>query len=245
MRIISLACKSCGAPLEINEKMEQLACAHCGARMYVERGGGAISLQLEALGSIRTGAVQTAAELALVRLEKEFREATSRITSFTSVEREAQEAESLFRKQDLISEKAAAAANDQAIALRADIERSSFKFVGPFLIIGIIIVCLFGACTQNGFFSGLLVLIAWGILGFLAFFVIMIPAAILDDFRENRLTKRLKEVEGIIARHQSAIAQQSRLSSSREILEQLPAARTSLARIEEEIARNRSIVSQR
>lgn len=80
MEINSLARKNCGAPLQIKEEVDQLACVHCGAQMYIDRAGGAIPLQLvEALGSIRTGAVRTAAELALVRLEKEREKAPSRV----------------------------------------------------------------------------------------------------------------------------------------------------------------------
>lgn len=72
MKLIALACERCGAGLQIREDARQVACAHCGSAMRVERSGGTISLHLaEAIGAIRTGAAQTAAELALQRLEGE------------------------------------------------------------------------------------------------------------------------------------------------------------------------------
>lgn len=46
MNVVSLSCRQCNAPLQINEDMEQLACGHCGAHLKVERGGGTISLQM-------------------------------------------------------------------------------------------------------------------------------------------------------------------------------------------------------
>jgi hypothetical protein len=119
MQIISLECKRCGAPLQIREGVDQLACAHCAAQMYVERGGGAVSLQLvEALGSIRTGAVQTAAELALVRLEKEIAEPYSRVAELERVAKGEANLSKSFKKQDLKSKSELAASNDLAVALR-------------------------------------------------------------------------------------------------------------------------------
>ena len=71
MKIVPLNCPNCGKRLEIGENKEQLACGTCGSQLFVDPSGGTISLELaKSLGAISTGATQTAAELALVRLEK-------------------------------------------------------------------------------------------------------------------------------------------------------------------------------
>jgi hypothetical protein len=53
--------------------MERFACGYCGAEMLVQRRGGTIALKAltEAITRVQVGTDRTAAELALIRLEKE------------------------------------------------------------------------------------------------------------------------------------------------------------------------------
>ena len=109
MKIIPLNCPSCGARLEIGENKEQLACGTCGSQLYVDCSGGTISLELaKSLGAISTGASQTAAELALVRLEKELKQTSYEAERLQKVLQE--ETSNLrnhpFEAEDLMSDEA-------------------------------------------------------------------------------------------------------------------------------------------
>ena len=72
-KIVKLKCASCGAALEIQRDMEQFACGFCGSEQIVERRGGTVMLRLvaDAVARVQVGTDRTAAELAIVRLEKE------------------------------------------------------------------------------------------------------------------------------------------------------------------------------
>lgn len=242
MRIISLACKSCGAPLQIKEEMDQLACGHCGAQMYVERGGGAVSLQL--VEAIRTGAAHTAAELALVRLQKEHAQSSSRVHQLEGIAQGMAQSRESFSKHDLMSDQAVASARDRAAALAAEVERSWIPIVGGSTTIILIVVWLLAWMAQNGV-SRAVTFVFGGILAIVVFFLVMGSTAFLDGVREDRVKARLKEVQGQMTRHQTALAHQAGLSAAAEAVEQLASARAELARIQEEIASNRNIVSRR
>jgi len=71
--MIAMGCVGCGAPLEIAPDMEHFACNYCGAVQRVERKGGTVALRKveQAIHAVQRGTDKTAAELALVRLEKE------------------------------------------------------------------------------------------------------------------------------------------------------------------------------
>jgi hypothetical protein len=73
MKVIPLRCTSCGASLEISPDMEQFACGYCGASQTVQRQGGTVSLKpvLDAISKVQSSSDKAAAELALVRLQKE------------------------------------------------------------------------------------------------------------------------------------------------------------------------------
>ena len=73
MKVVSLSCPNCGGALEIHGDMEQFACGYCGSAQTVERRGGTIALRLvaDAVARVQAGTDKTAAELAIVRLEKE------------------------------------------------------------------------------------------------------------------------------------------------------------------------------
>ena len=75
MRILSMNCASCSAPLEIKPETTQFVCAYCGSAQIVDRSGGTVTLNLvaETLGKVQQGTDRTASELALVRLKKELR----------------------------------------------------------------------------------------------------------------------------------------------------------------------------
>lgn len=72
MRILSMNCASCSAPIEIKPEVSQFVCAYCGASQMVDRSGGAVTLNLvtDAIHQVQRGTDRTAAELALVRLRK-------------------------------------------------------------------------------------------------------------------------------------------------------------------------------
>ncbi len=81
-RFIPLKCQSCGAKLEVYDDMTRFACGYCGTEMLVERRGGTVSLKSieQAIQKVQIGTDKTAAELALARLNEEFKVLTARRT---------------------------------------------------------------------------------------------------------------------------------------------------------------------
>jgi len=73
LRIVSLNCTNCGGVLEIHGDMDRFACGYCGSAQIVERRGGTVALRLmvDAVARVQVGTDKTAAELAIVRLERE------------------------------------------------------------------------------------------------------------------------------------------------------------------------------
>jgi DNA-directed RNA polymerase subunit RPC12/RpoP len=73
---ITLSCPSCGAKLEVTPDIDRFACAHCGQEHIVKRSGGIVSLSpvVDAIKRVQTGVDKTAAELGIVRLQKEIHE---------------------------------------------------------------------------------------------------------------------------------------------------------------------------
>jgi ribosomal protein S27AE len=73
LKMVNLKCASCGGDLEIFGDMERLACGCCGSDQIVERRSGTIGLKLvvDAVTHVQVGTDKTAAELAVVRLDKE------------------------------------------------------------------------------------------------------------------------------------------------------------------------------
>ena len=70
---VTLSCPSCGGKLEVTRDIERFACTHCGREHMVKRSGGTVSLSpvVDALRKVEVGVDKTAAELAIVRLQKE------------------------------------------------------------------------------------------------------------------------------------------------------------------------------
>ena len=73
---INLTCANCGGKLEVYDDMEHFACGYCGSEMLVQRRGGTVILKAvtEAIHKVQIGTDKTAAELAIVRLNKELEE---------------------------------------------------------------------------------------------------------------------------------------------------------------------------
>jgi uncharacterized protein (DUF983 family) len=72
---ITLSCPSCGAKLEITQDVNRFACYHCGREHIVRRSGGIVSLApvVDAINQVKSGVDRTAAELAIIRLQKEIK----------------------------------------------------------------------------------------------------------------------------------------------------------------------------
>lgn len=72
MRILSMKCASCSAPLDIRPETTEFVCVYCGSAQIVDRSGGTATLNLvvNALGKVQQSTDRTASELALVRLKK-------------------------------------------------------------------------------------------------------------------------------------------------------------------------------
>jgi hypothetical protein len=70
---IKLSCTNCGAKLDVYEDMDRFACGYCGTEMMAQRRGGTVVLKavVQAIEKVQIGTDKTAAELAIVRLEKE------------------------------------------------------------------------------------------------------------------------------------------------------------------------------
>ena len=80
--IVSLKCPQCGGALQVSPEMQHFACGYCGGSVVVSRSGGTISLGLEqVLANVQRGADKTAAELAIVRLERELQVARERLAA--------------------------------------------------------------------------------------------------------------------------------------------------------------------
>ena len=73
---INLNCTSCGGKLDVYDDMERFVCGYCGSAMIVQRRGGTVALKAvtEATRQVQIGTDKTAAELAIVRYEKELTE---------------------------------------------------------------------------------------------------------------------------------------------------------------------------
>ena len=87
---INLNCTNCGGKLEIYEDMDRFACGYCGTEQIVQRRGGAVALKAvtEAIQKVQIAADKTAAELALVRLERELLELRRKTTEQSASTRE-------------------------------------------------------------------------------------------------------------------------------------------------------------
>jgi hypothetical protein len=206
--------------------------------MYVDREGGAISLQLaETLGSIRTGAVQTAAELALVRLKEERIACVREIGAPDSMQR----AESLCieTKKDLLSESELASVQAQETEIKAMLEREERFMLRAQAFAGVItvIAAIWLWIVTDGFFNILWAFIWKGFLWVAAYGIgSAIIAGIQSSLREPGASS--DELADKVRRHQIHLKHLAELS-------RLTEAHAKLAQIDEDIARNDKIVRQR
>lgn len=85
---ISLTCANCGGKLDVYDDMERFACGYCGSAMIVQRRGATVALRAvtEAIKGVQIGTDKTAAELALVRYEKELQELKAKKEPFRKEE---------------------------------------------------------------------------------------------------------------------------------------------------------------
>jgi predicted RNA-binding Zn-ribbon protein involved in translation (DUF1610 family) len=77
---VTLSCASCGAKLAVYDDMDRFACRYCGTEMMVHRRGDTVALKTvaEAIQRLQAGTDKAAAELAIVRIEKELQIARAR-----------------------------------------------------------------------------------------------------------------------------------------------------------------------
>jgi ribosomal protein S27AE len=73
LKIVSLKCPGCGAPLEVSDDMENFNCGYCGTALTALRRGGTITLRplTDAIAKVQAGTDKTAAELAIRRFQDE------------------------------------------------------------------------------------------------------------------------------------------------------------------------------
>lgn len=69
MRLVSLNCNQCGAPLEVPEKVQFVTCGYCSARLSIQRSGGAVYSQ--ALDVVEKRTEQIADDLETIKLQSE------------------------------------------------------------------------------------------------------------------------------------------------------------------------------
>lgn len=76
LQTVTLKCPSCGSSLNVSSDIERFACGYCGTGQVVLRRGGTVSLKPveEAISKVQVSTDRTAAELALVRLQRELAE---------------------------------------------------------------------------------------------------------------------------------------------------------------------------
>lgn len=234
MKIVPLNCPNCSASLEIGENKDQLACGTCGSQLYVDRSGGTISLELaKSLGAISTGATQTAAELALVRLEKE---RTTPAYEVYKLESEIKQESARLIKQDIMSENAVASAQSELKLLNAE---KGWMSVDVFCVIlaVILVIIIVLASIKIG---NLELIILFAVPAFILWLIIVIIYIFVENSHKSRLDARKRKLEEQIGRHNEAQRASSALTHNRKLL---PDAREKLARIDDEIAHNKKIVS--
>ncbi len=262
MKIIPLNCPNCGTRLEIGENKEQLACGTCGSQLFVDRSGGTISLELaKSLGAISTGATQTAAELALVRLKEELNEAEWKVKYLEEILQEGTSILKLsesslnsypFKVSDIMSDEELESAG-QFVYFNEEYGLTN----GNGCLLAIIILAFITTCI----FVVRYFLSHENVLGiFVSPLIAFILGLYIYDFFKSKQKKNINETREKIERHRSAVenrrtakviqdANSSRIPEANSMIsqanEKLPEARSLVAQIEAEIAHNKKIVNLR
>ena len=247
MNVIALACKNCGAPLQIKAGMDQLACASCGSQMRVELGGGTVSLDLvEAVGAIRTGSVQAAAELALVRLQGEHDQA---YVATLGLRRDISDLEATLASINRYDEDTLTAAYRNAESIKTKISNGRvLRFLAVSL--ALIVAILRGIQLWNSA-HGLLeasgaviviLLVGWFGVGVVA---LIAGQVFVWRFQEPlaNLKHKVESYHAMVKARESLSDVRERLNSARERLRLSPE-QARLEQINLEIERKRSIVKQ-
>jgi uncharacterized Zn finger protein (UPF0148 family) len=121
MEVRTVACASCGAPLEIPSDVDSLTCTYCGAAQVVRRGEGYVALKMaeavsrtieetgdETQSAIREGTVATQAELKRLQLRQDLSGLEVRLSSVQSeiraLQRQGASREASIQLQELRSE---------------------------------------------------------------------------------------------------------------------------------------------
>ena len=97
MNIVSVSCKSCGAPISIPPGLDTFNCSHCGASLLVQRGEGYVSLKLaedikqsienmsdQTNSTLREGAKITQQELVKLQIQQEINSLNIQISNIQS-----------------------------------------------------------------------------------------------------------------------------------------------------------------
>jgi hypothetical protein len=188
---------------------------------------------MEAIGEIRTGAVQTAAELALVRLKEE----RSRIGHLGSL----QTAESLCNetKKDLLSESELNSVQAQETEIKARAKREERFLLRALAFEGVItiIAAIWLWQVTDGFFNVLWAFIWKGFLWIAAAGIVNVIFGGIQSLL-GKPSASLDELADKVRRHQIHLQHQAELS-------RLTEAHAKLVLIDQEIARNDRIVRQR
>lgn len=69
MKLLTLSCQHCGAPLEVPAKLKHLTCQFCGTRLQVQKTGSAA--YTETLGEVAENVAKVAATTEQLRIEQE------------------------------------------------------------------------------------------------------------------------------------------------------------------------------
>jgi hypothetical protein len=182
---------------------------------------------------VATNTDRTAAELALVRLEKELVDATAFANSL-------EESSRSFNPQDLMSEGEAVAARQRAEWLHAELKAHENDFlrwnnIMHGLAVLVIIGCGVYSFSQHGFFAILGRLVVSIPLGILFVFLLSIGQEFITEAPRKHWPSEVANLRSLLDRHETGLAHQRRSSY-------LPDARASLERINQEIARNQRVL---
>jgi predicted RNA-binding Zn-ribbon protein involved in translation (DUF1610 family) len=228
---VTLRCPSCASELHVYGDVSAFSCGQCGATSNVTRRGGTISLSSDEDGQGRSStANRIAAELALVRLEKELADAEAWVESLES-------SAGRFREPDLMSRDAIVAAQRRANDLRQELKetRTLNSILVPFTIV-LVLVGGVATFSQDGVWNTLVALIVSVVVGIVIWFVVVGSVVFTFTSRGDRQRREVESLERRIRQHELADGQRDRASY-------LPTARESVQRLTEQIVRNRRIVS--
>ena len=157
-----------------------------------------------------TNTDRTAAELALVRLEKELADATAFVDSL-------EESSRAFNPQDLMNEGEADAARQRAGWLHAELKAHENDFrrtnnIMHSLAVLVIIGCGVYSFSRPGVFAILVSLVLSVPLGLLFVFLLSIIVEFITEAPRKQWPSEVAELRSRLDRHETALAHQRRMS---------------------------------